>query len=152
MFYPVYKNGPFVVIPLESDLGIEWKLLKEEEVSKVTQDLEFDLVLSEEDKFICMIDIREDNNVFLVNNRKELFVLKSIRRPLKFKSVPYELVMYRESIDSIKDKGRDYVKNLLHDTLFDLLNKKMEQEVITVDLHSSILKDYENTLNACVLK
>lgn len=152
MLYPVYKNGPFVVIPLSNNLRCEWKELKVEEIEKIIDATEFDFVISSEHPFICAIDVREGGNLYLIENNGVIYIDKSVRRPLKFKLNPYELILFKEPIDSIKSKGRDYIKDLLHNSLFDLLNEKLQKGNINLTLHSAILNDYKNTVNTCVIQ
>lgn len=152
MLYPIYKNGSFVVFPLSSNLNHEWKELKVEEIEKIIDNTEFDFVISNEHTFLCAIDIREGGNLFLIDSNGVMYVSKSIRRPLKLKLGTYELVLFRESIESIRNKGRDYIKDLLYNSLFDLLNEKLEKGNINLDLHNAILNDYKNTVNKCVVK
>lgn len=154
MLYPVYKNGPFVTIPIHNVLMSEWKVLKEDEVKNVIKDFEFDPVFSGNNMCLCLIDIREGNNVFFIDykNDKSFYVHKSIKRPLKFNSDSYELVLYRESIDLIKVKGRDYIKDVLINSLFSLLNDKLSSGNITLQLHTALLDDYKDTVNKCILK
>lgn len=153
MLYPVYKNGPFVIIPVSNTFTSEWKELKDKEVENVIKDFEFELTLPTNNMSLCLIDVRKNNNVFFINPIENtcIYIHKSIKRPIKFNSDSYELVLYRESIDLIKIKGREYIKNILVNSLFSLLNEKLSSENITLELHTALLNDYNNTVNKCIL-
>jgi hypothetical protein len=153
MLYPVYKNGPFVTIPIHNILITEWKVLKETERNNVIKDFKFDPIIPPNNMSLCLIDIREGNNIFFINpnDAENIYIHKSIKRPFKFDSEPYELILYRESIELIKIKGREYIKNMLINNLFSLLNDKLNSKNITLELHTALLKDYKDTINVCIL-
>lgn len=153
MLYPIYNNGPFIIIPLNSDLDINWKALKKNEITKVQDLLEFNVVFSESEKYLCMIDVRGGkSSLLLVNAKGDFLIPEWVERPFRFKSSKYEVVFYREPIETIRSKGREFVRDSLADSLCYLLNERLEQGDITLELHGAILKDYKEILNKCLSK
>lgn len=152
MLYPVYKNGPYVVVPLSNDLGIPWIQLTSNQVSAVKADQEFEFILAEESNYLCVIDVRKDNHVFLIDRVGNILMQKSLKDLMEVNREPYELVLYRESIDFIRLKGKNYIKENLVNSLFCLLNDKLELGLISLEVHSAILREYQRIVDKCAIE